>query len=132
MIGGKSWLDLAVVAAAVMALVTLMLVIQALDRGRPRSQIIRVAALLWGAVGLTIGMGWLLDIHWGGALFDVELIGDPRVVSRQLSTSEMVLLGIVLAAMAALYVVSIAAVRRLLERDTDELKVRPADGGEAR
>ncbi len=114
MMGGKSWLDLAVVAAAVMAFVTLLLFIQASGRGRSRAEIARTAGLLWAALALTVGLGWLLEARWGGAVFDIELRGGPRVMTRSLTWGQMVTLGVMLVGVVALYVTSLLAVRRLL------------------
>lgn len=132
MIGGKSWLELATVSAVMLGFITLLLVIQARDRGRSRGEIVRTTALVWACVSLTIGLAWLLESRWGGALFDVQLGGGARVVTRSLGMEQALTLGGLLAAMVALYVVAVLSVRRLMERrDEDALQVfdEPHGGG---
>lgn len=124
MIGGKDWLDLIVVSASLLGLVTLMLVISASSRGRNRGEIVRTAALIWASVAVTLTVAWLLEARTGGAVFDVQITPRPRVISRSLTPGQIAALVVVLVVLIALYVTAILAVRRLLE-SRDEANVRP-------
>ena len=128
MIGGKSWLELAVVSAVALGFLTLMIVIQALQNGRSRSEIIRGVALVWGAVALTLTLAGLLQGHWGGAVIDVQVPPRPQVLTRSLSGTQAAVLGAMLVAIAGLYITAILAVRRLTQ-PADQLSVTPGDGG---
>lgn len=132
MIGGKDWLDLIFVSVIALGVITLMLVIQAAQRGRTRAEILRAVAFVWGAVALTLAVAWLLEDRWGGSLIDVQVTPRPQLVTRPLSAAQSVILGLTLAVMLAAYIAVILAVRRLLEPG-DGLTVSDGDdpGGEA-
>ncbi|MEA3400800.1 MAG: hypothetical protein U9R79_06075 [Armatimonadota bacterium] len=130
MIGGKSWLDLAVVAGAVMGFVTLMLVIQGRDRGRTNREIACTAALVCASVALTMALAWLLESRWGGPIFDVQMAPGPRVVTRSLTGIEAVALAAVMAVLIGLYITSILAVKRLLEPERGAQASRDTGEGE--
>lgn len=113
MIGGKDWLDLALVSAVALGVISLMLAIQGAQHRRPRGQIIGTIALIWGTVALTLLLAWQLEDHWGGGLIDVQTGPETRVVTRSVSGSEAAILGLVLAVTVASYIAAIVAVRRL-------------------
>lgn len=116
MLVGSNWLELAVVSVCVLGLITLMLVIRALDRGRERQEIVQTTVLIWAAVAITLTVAWLLEGRMGGAVFDVRIAPEPEVVTRLLTTSEIAILAAILVVLLALYVTTVLAVRRLLER----------------
>lgn len=126
MIGRKDWLDLVFVSAVALAFLTLMLVIQALQHGRSRREIIRGVGVVWGAVAVTLLLAWLLEDHWGGSLIDVQIWPRPQVVTRPLTGAQMAVLGAMLAALLALYVTAILAVRKLIQ-SADGVRVLPGD-----
>ena len=127
MIGGKDFLDLAVVSAVALAFVSLMIVIQALQHGRTRAEIIRGVGFVWGAVALTLVLAWLLEDHWGGALIDVQVVPEPKVVTRSLTGAQSAILGAMLATLLGLYIATILSIKKLTE-PRDGLTV---DGGDA-
>lgn len=126
MIAGKDWLDLVVVAAAALGLLTLMLAIQGAQHGSSRRQIVGTIALMWGAVALTIALAWLLEGRWGGSLIEVQITPQPQVVTRPLSRVQTAVLAVMGAVMLAAYITVIVAVRRLMQ-PAEKLSVRPAD-----
>ncbi len=126
MIGGKDWLSLIVVSAVALGFITLMVVIQALQHERSRGEIIRGVGLIWGALGLTLLLAWLLEGYWGGAVIDVQIAPEPQVVTRSLTGAQTAILTVMLAALLALYVIAVLTVKRLVGA-SEELAVRPAD-----
>ena len=54
MIGGKDWLELAVVLGIALVVLTLMVGIQGAQNGRSRRQIGGTIALIWGTMILTL------------------------------------------------------------------------------
>lgn len=129
MIGGKNWLEVAVVTAVALGFVTLLLVIRAQDRGRAGREIVRTAVLVWSAAIVTLLLAWQLEIRLGGPVFDVNVGASPGVVARDLDTGQVVMLGAVLLVMVALYVVTILAVRRLIEPEDGPPPLQVHDGG---
>lgn len=115
MIGGKDWLDLAVVCTVALGFVSLMIVIQALQHERSRAEIIRGVGFLWSAVALTLVLAWLLEDHWGGALIDVQVVPEPTVVTRSLTATQGAILAAMLATMLGLYIATILTVKRLIQ-----------------
>ncbi|MBD3292566.1 MAG: hypothetical protein GF393_06550 [Armatimonadia bacterium] len=115
MIGGKDFLDLAVVCAVALGFVSLMIVIQALQHGRTRAEIVRGVGFLWGAVALTLVLAWLLEDHWGGSLIDVQVVPEPKVVTRSLTTTQGAVLAGMLAALLGLYIATILTIKRLTQ-----------------
>jgi len=127
MIGGKDFLDLAVVSGVALGFVSLMIVIQALQHGRTRGEIVRGVGFLWGAVALTLVLAWLLEDYWGGALIDVQVAPEPRVVTRSITGTQGAILGAMLAAVLGLYIATILTVKKLTQ-PRDRVTVSGGDG----
>ncbi|HCA45785.1 MAG TPA: hypothetical protein DEP45_00110 [Armatimonadetes bacterium] len=132
MIGGKDWLELAVVLGIALGVLTLMVAIQGAQNARSRRQIVGTVALIWGTMALTLTLAWQLEEYWGGALIDVLTGPRPEIVTRSLTGGQAVALGLVLLVTLAGYVASALAVRRLTASTASEAP-RPdpdeADGG---
>ncbi|MGI5818977.1 MAG: hypothetical protein ACOX9R_12865 [Armatimonadota bacterium] len=137
MIGGKDWLGLVIVSCVALGFVTLMIVIQAAQHGRTRGEILRGVGLVWGAVAVTLLLAWLLEDHWGGALIDIQVSPEPRVLTRSLTGSEAATLAVLVAALIGLYLTAIMTVKRLT-LPVDQIRVGNGDesdgegGGEGR
>lgn len=121
MMAGKSVLELVAVAGAALGFVTLLVVIQAANRGRGRADIIRALGVVWGAVAGSLAAVIALKGLLGG-LFEVQLSGGTRLLWRSLTTGQGILVAALIAVVIALYVLAYMAVRRLLAP-------RPAPGG---
>lgn len=119
MIAGKDWVSLVIVTAVALGFITLMIVVQALQHGRSRGEIIRGVGVVWAAVAMTLLMAWLLEDYWGGAVIDVQVAPSPEVVTRPLTTAQIAILAVMLAAIVGLYITAILTVRKLAQ---------PADG----
>ncbi len=122
MIGGKDWLDLAVVTAVSLGFISLMLVIKGAQAGRTKRQIVGTVGLVWGTVALTLAAAWLLEKYWGGPLFDVQIAPEPDVMTRTLTTAQAAALALMGAVLLGAYITVIVAVRRLME-PKDSLEV---------
>lgn len=132
MTDGSGILELVVVTVPVLGVVTLMLVIVARSRGRGRRQIIRACAMVWSAVALTLGIAWLLERWTGGGVFDLQLGGEVRMLTRSLGRGAAVGVVALLLALAALYVATITVVRRLLaDNPASGLRITPDAKDEA-
>lgn len=114
MIGGKDWVDLAIVSAIALSVLSLMLGIQGAQHGRSRRQIAGTIALIWGTVALTLLLASQLESYWGGSLFDVWVGPEPKIVTRPVTGSQWALIGVMLVVILAACIGAIAAVRRLL------------------
>ncbi len=132
MTGGNGVLELVVVTVPVLGMVTLMLVIVARSRGRSRTEIVRACVMMWSAVTLTLGIAWLLEGWTAGGLFDVQLWGDVRMLTRSLGRGAAVGVVVLLLALVALYVATIVVVRRLLaDNPAPSLTITPEAEDEA-
>jgi hypothetical protein len=134
MLVDKSWLDLAVVSIFVLGIVTLMLVIRAADRGRARREILKTTVMVWAAVAITLTVAWLFELYAGGAVFDLQVTPEPRMVTRALTASEMTGMAVIMVVLLGLYLTTILAVKRLLEPREDDaadpMQVREDDDRE--
>jgi len=126
MIGGKDWVSLTLVSAVALGFITLMIVIQALQNERSRGEIIRGVAFVWGAVGVTLLLAWLLESYWGGAVIDVQITPEPQVLTRSLTGTQTAILVGMLAALLGLYVAAILTVKRLIH-PAEGMRVWPID-----
>ena len=128
MIGGKDWMELAVVLGIALVVLTLMVGIQGAQNGRSRRQSGATIALIWGTMVLTLVAAWQLEEHWGGTLIDVQTGPNPEIVTRSLSGGQAAVLGLVLVVTLAGYIASTVAVRRLTAtqpEDPDDAEGEP-------
>ena len=110
----REWLGLVIAVFAGTAFVSLLVCIQAQSRGRSRGQVLRTIALVWGAMALTVVAGWLLYLHLGGPVFELQSSGGLRFLVRSLSGAQIALVSGLLVGLVALYVGAMLAVRGLL------------------
>jgi len=125
MIAGVNVLELVAVAGGALGFVTLLVVIQAGNRGRGRAEIIRGVGVLWAAVAGSLAAVIALKALLGG-LFDVQFSGGTRLLWRSLSSGQAAILAALVAVVIALYVLAFVAVRRLLA-PARGIAVHPAD-----
>jgi hypothetical protein len=110
----REWLGLVAVVVAGMSFASLLIWIQAADRGRARARTAKTLGLLWGAVLVSVAGGWLLYVCLGGPLFEVQTSGGLGLMVRSLTAAQVALLCGALALLMALYVTAILSVRGLL------------------
>jgi len=122
----RAWIGLIVVVVVVMAFVSVMVAIQARERGRARVR--RALVLIWAAVLVSLGVGWLLSHGIGGPVFDVSLSGSPRLLTRPLGGGQLALAIAGVAVMLALYIGAILTLRDLM-RGVPPVAVPERDDG---
>ena len=107
----RAWIGLMVVVVVAMAFVSVLVAIQARERGRIRVR--RALVLIWAAVLVSLGVGWLLSHGLGGPVFDVTFYGSPRLLHRPLGSAQLALAIGGVAVMLGLYIAAILTLRDL-------------------
>lgn len=123
----REWLGLVAVVMAGMSFVSLLIWIQAADRGRARARTLKALGLVWGAVLVSVAGGWLISRHLPGAVFEVQVMRGFRVLVTPMSSAQKWIFGGSLGALAGLYVVAFLAVRRLLAPEAPDAAEIPTE-----